>query len=234
VVEGEKCRPRKFTKRMKDILALLAGRIPSITFEELKEHLKKASLDMAPLLIKLGKIPKLEVTDEDVKKEYFNHISLSVKSIILSLEPHLNRNYSKMFRDDFDCVDIRLAVEGYYPDSRYTVSLPEIISGKLFPKGRVGWYRTRCEGYSEYREAKKKADVLFASYTRTLKKLLKYGLVAVNPFNAKTYYITRNGLSVLKNFGLLNTSEAEKRFRSHFQFCQMLHTHIIKGGETVS
>jgi len=140
MVEEEKRRPRKFTKRMKDILVLLAGRIPSITFEELKERLKKERLEMAPYLIKLGVRPKLEVTDEDVKKEYFNHISLSVKSIILSLEQHLNRNYSKMFRDDFDCVDIRLAVEGYYPDSRYTVSLPEIIAGKLFPKGRTGWF----------------------------------------------------------------------------------------------
>lgn len=156
-------------------------------------------------------MPKLEVADGDVQEAYYNFISLSIKKIIIQLEPQLKNNYPKMLNDDGSFfVNESLAVSGYYPDLRTNVSLPEILSGKLFPKGRAAWYRTRCEDYPEYKEAKKRINVLLASYTRTLKKLLKYGLVATNPFKAKTYYITEDGLSVLKKFRLLNTSEVSK------------------------
>lgn len=196
---------------MKAILQILARWKLNNSVAEAKERLIKYREKAAPILVQLGHMPQLGATEEEATQEYMTAISTTVKHLILLLETDIREKWNVMQPDnDYGGVDSKFVVAGYYPDFRHFTSLTEAISGKYYPKGRHGWHRSRCWDYDNYVDSYVLAQTLYASYTRTLRKLEKLGLVAVTrskDYAAKRYYITDKGLSVLSSFGTLNTSQ---------------------------
>ena len=199
----------KLSGRMKAILEVLARWKQNNSVAEEKERLTKFREQSAPILAQLGHMPKLGATDDEATQEYMRRISTTVKHLILILETEIREKWDTMQPDDCGWVDRKFLVPGYYPDFRHFISLTEAIAGKYFPKGRQGWHGRQSGDYDGYWDSYCLAQTLYASYTRTVRKLEKLGLVAVTyseDHSAKRYYITDNGLSVLTKNRTLNTS----------------------------
>jgi len=120
------------------------------------------------------------------------------KNIIINLE--LDEEYNKI-TDKYGgpSREAKREITKYYKEShnflRQDVSLPEIIAGKLFPKGRMSISVNQYEGYEE---AKKEADKLNASYSRTLKRMIELNLLNIGHAN-NFYMITDKGKEILKD-----------------------------------
>lgn len=185
---------------MKDVLLLLRGEKDSTKpREELREVLEKHERRKEALS---GE--REEVTEDYIEREYLKSISVSQKFIIVNLEG-LAENFDEMWNREQGWVksDAESAYSFFGP--RTSLSLVEIIAGKLYPKGRHSWKNPCCEEYEGYEEAKKKADMLNASYSRTLRNLCEKGLLEEWDRPGRKgprYYLTSRGEEIIEERGL--------------------------------
>jgi hypothetical protein len=204
----------RLSERMKLILEVLARWKLNSSVAEAKQRLIEYREKAAPFLMQLGDTPPLGATDEEATQEYMTDVSATVKDLILILETDISEKSKAMQPDNaYGGIDSKFVVPGYNPDFRHFISLTETISGKYYPKGRQGWHGRQCGDYDDYWDSYFLAQTLYASYTRTVKKLERLDLVALtysSDRSAKRYYITDNGLSVLTKYRTLNTSREDK------------------------
>ena len=177
----------RLSKRMKKILEILAQYQNSTpaTVEEMKEQLETEEKERSIELYKQGVRGKLvvpkKVSYEEAKNKKFLKETSTQKWLIIVFE--LYEKYDKI--TDYQGYPTEKAVEqleeinDYYSSnytmlSRYNVSLTEIIAGNLYPKGRM---KIKCNQFKSYDEAKREADKLHASYSRTLKRMLEQNLI---------------------------------------------------------
>jgi len=211
---------RRLSQRMKSVLQLLAERRNNFSMEKAKEHIvgfQRLVTSMKETLGRATSTEKLEPSEEEVTDEYYCLISLRLKDIIIELQSEIKKNYESMVdRRGGEASEEAVRKSPFGGWLRTNVSLPELIIGKLLPKGREAWWSPakqsrgwRCSDVEGYRQALKTTDKLMASYCRTLTRLLDSGLVGVVPKHKyhefRSFYITDKGLSVLTHFETLNT-----------------------------
>ena len=145
------------------------------TVREMKEQLEREEKEQCIELYKQGvrgsAVVPDKVTEIDAVVCKFYAETESQKKLIFYLE--LEDEYFdfldqiEKLENSFDRFTDRLIM-------RNNISLTEIIIGHFLPKGDMD---LRCEQFEGYKEAKKEADKLHASYSRTLKRMTEQGLI---------------------------------------------------------
>lgn len=195
----------RLSKQMASILQLLAKTRSDFSMEKAKEKtigFRRLVGDTKKVLGQATPTEEFEPSEEEITQEFFSWISMRPKQMIVELESEVKRNYDRMVDnfcvDSYEASDEAMKKAEFVYGLRFNVSLPELIMGDLFPKGRVSsyCYRPHVEGYEE---ALKTANKLMASYCRTLSRLVAIGLVDVmiGSHRDRSFYITDKGLSVL-------------------------------------
>ena len=158
------------------------GKLTGINKNKLKNALQGIEVKLLRLSKRMRKILKL--FDGIILDGYYGYNGID---IIIQLE--LKDKYNKLVNGNGKpnkkaVYEIKQYQKSIYNYSRYTVSLPEIIAGKLFPKGKMD---IKCNQFEGYKKAKKEADKLEASYSRTLKRMVELDLL----FKEKNNYYMR-------------------------------------------
>ena len=178
---------------MKDILEILYNADKEAPLPaEAAENLKKNN-EMMSGVFELEPKP---VTEAEVNETLFRIQSMTQKDIIINLE--LKDEYNSMVNEYGEVREDLLSEMGWdhhehsFFSYRFSVSLPEIIAEKLFPKGRL---KKNCHEFEGYDEAKRVANKLNASYSRTLSTMSGHGLIKKINNN---YIITDKGKEIFK------------------------------------